>query len=425
MIFGQKSKRRVMGQGSSLAWQQFRNRRSVRWSLRILVFLLLVSFFADFIANDKPLYCKLDGQHQFPILQDLLSIGPWADGIQGGIDQDWYARSYESVVWPIIPYGPTTLDLENSGYANPFEKQRVRSIWFHHWLGTNQIGHDLLAGLIHGTRTALLIGILAMLIASFIGILLGGVAGFFGDDDIKLPLVQVITAVFGIIMGLFWGFGVRSYELEYGNWTEQLVLGVGVFLLVGLVFNVLGMFLGRLPLLSFQVTLPIDLIVMRIIELFNAMPNLLLLLAIISIVPKPSVFTVVLIIGFLGWTGIARFVRAEILRIRNLEYIEAGRALGFSRRRLLFRHALPNAVGPVLVAISFGVAGAVLAEATLSFIGIGVPAEEVTWGRQLYEARSATKAWWLAFFPGLAIFVTVTIFNLLGEGLSEAMRRSA
>jgi peptide/nickel transport system permease protein len=114
-------------------------------------------------------------------------------------------------------------------------------------------------------------------------------------------------------------------------------------------------------------------------------------------------------------------MRAELLKIRELEYIKAAEAMGFSRQRIIFRHALPNALGPVLITIAFGVAGAVLTESSLSFLGLGGGPNEITWGLLLKDARVNFSAWWLAVFPGLAIFVTVTIFNLLGEGLTEAL----
>ena len=127
-----------------------------------------------------------------------------------------------------------------------------------------------------------------------------------------------------------------------------------------------------------------------------------------------------IIIGFIRWTTIARFIRAELLRVRSLEYIEAAHAMGFSNWRIIVRHAIPNSIGPVLITIAFGVASAILIEAFISFLGIGVNGE-VTWGMLLRWARDNTMAWWLAIFPGLAIFITVTIFNLIGDGLTEAL----
>ena len=160
---------------------------------------------------------------------------------------------------------------------------------------------------------------------------------------------------------------------------------------------------------------------MRLIEIMNSIPALILLLAILPILEKESILYVMVIIGLIAWTGIARFIRAELLRVRQLGYIEAAQSMGFGELRILLRHAIPNALTPVLITIAFGIAGAILLEAYLSFLGIGVAAEEVTWGKMLNESRRYIKAWWLAVFPGMGIFVAVAIFNLIGEGLTDAL----
>jgi len=158
---------------------------------------------------------------------------------------------------------------------------------------------------------------------------------------------------------------------------------------------------------------------MRIIEVMNSIPILLIILAAIAMLQKPSIFHIMVIIGLLRWTGIARFIRAELLRVRSLNYVEAAQAMGFSELRIILRHAIPNALTPVLISIAFGVASAILLEAFISFL---IPFDnEITWGSLLREARRAPTAWWLAIFPGLAIFITVTLFNLIGEGLTDAL----
>jgi peptide/nickel transport system permease protein len=128
-----------------------------------------------------------------------------------------------------------------------------------------------------------------------------------------------------------------------------------------------------------------------------------------------------IIIGFTNWTGIARFTRAEFLKIRSLEYVQAAQALGFSEIRIILKHALPNGLAPAFIAIAFGIASAILIESGLSFLGIGVPHDVVTWGSLLNAGKENFNAWWLVVFPGLAIFLTVTIYNLLGEGLRDAL----
>ena len=165
-----------------------------------------------------------------------------------------------------------------------------------------------------------------------------------------------------------------------------------------------------------------DFIVMRGVEVLNSIPTLFLLLAIMAVVRTPSILYIMVIIGLVRWTGIARLVRAELLKVRQQDYILAARAMGFSSWRILFRHALPNSLSPVWTTLAFGIAGAILLEAFLSFLGIGLPVEEVTWGSLLRQiSGSNTRAWWLAVFPGLAIFITVLAFNLIGERLSDIL----
>ena len=175
-----------------------------------------------------------------------------------------------------------------------------------------------------------------------------------------------------------------------------------------------------IPLLNKKTSVPIDIIVQRLIEILLSIPRLFLIIAIVAIA-KPSIFLVMIVIGATSWTEIARFIRAELLKVRSLEYIEASEALGYSNYRILTKHAIPNALSPVLITIAFGIASAILVEAFLSFIGLGLPPEMQTWGKILNEARGAVSAWWMVIFPGFAIFITVTLFNLIGEGLSDAL----
>ena len=127
-------------------------------------------------------------------------------------------------------------------------------------------------------------------------------------------------------------------------------------------------------------------------------------------------------IGFTGWTGVARLVRGEFLKIREIEYVEAVKAIGAGDLRIIFRHILPNALAPVLVVATFGVAGAILTESALSFLGFGVPPPTPSWGEILSQSRAYIDfAWWLAIFPGMAIFITVTAYNLVGEGFRDAI----
>ncbi len=415
MIFGKSTEKKLVQkmEGAEMPrshrimlWERFRKNRMALWSLRILYGLVFLTIFGPFLANEKPLVCKIDGRISFPILQaKKLQTIPWKE------------KEYDWVLFPPIPYSANTLNLDSKNFASPFGEKK--SDQARHWLGTHNLGKDVLAGMIEGTRVAMLVGLIAMSIAAFIGISLGALAGYFGDNGIRLSRGKVYMNLLALFFAFFYGFVVRSYALTEGNGGIELLKSIGIVVFIFLVFNVLAILFKPISFLKEEIPIPLDLLVMRLIEIVNAMPGLLLLLAAIAIIKEPNVFYVMAIIGLISWTSIARFIRAELLRIRRLPYIEAARALGFSEFSILLKHAIPNALGPVLITIAFGIAGAILVESTLSFLSIGT-GEEMTWGRMLSHARVREEAWWLAIFPGLAIFVTVTIFNLIGEGLSEA-----
>jgi len=405
--------------------RQFNKNRLAVWSLRIFYVILFIAIFADFLSNERPLVCKLDGKLMFPVLKQYsvsLGLGKWD---QQFVTKRWDEHNYDFAVWPPIPYSSTTIDKSNRNFVSPFAEQRVKSWRWKHILGTDELGRDVAAGMIHGTRVAISVGIIAMSIASMIGIFLGSLAGYFGDSRLQMSRIRLYLNLLGIVLAVFYAFIARGYAMgegaaESGGFMKQLLISIGIFTGILIIVNLLATVLKKVPLLGNRVNIATDLLIMRLIEVFNSIPGLLLILSIVALT-KPSIINVMVIIGFISWTSIARFIRAELLRIRNLEYIEAAQAMGFSEARIIFRHAIPNALTPVLITIAFGIASAILTEAFLSFLGIGVAAEEVTWGSLLNLARTHFPAWWLAIFPGTAIFITVTIFNLIGEGLTDAL----
>lgn len=164
----------------------------------------------------------------------------------------------------------------------------------------------------------------------------------------------------------------------------------------------------------------IDIIGMRLVEIFEAIPTLFLLLTFVAFFGR-NLYMMMIIIGVTSWSGYARYIRAEFLKLRKQDYVQAAIASGLPLRSVLFRHMLPNGVAPLLVAASFGVASAILAEATLSFLGLGVVGAP-SWGQMLDQAvKSSTFNWWMAAFPGGAIFMTVFAYNLIGEALRDAI----
>lgn len=246
---------------------------------------------------------------------------------------------YDWAVFPPIPYSPRDYlrDQGETGLLAPSRK---------HWLGTEENGADVFSRMIHASRIALGIGFVATGIALFIGVIIGGLMGYFS--------------------------------------------GIA------------------------------DIIGMRLVEIFEAVPTLFLLLTFVAFFGR-SLYIMMVIIGITSWPGYARYVRAEFLKLRQQDYVQAAVASGLPLRSILFRHMLPNGVAPVLVGASFGVASAILAEATLSFLGLGL-VDAPSWGQMLNQAvRSSTFNWWMAAFPGGAIFLTVLAYNLMGDALRDAI----
>jgi peptide/nickel transport system permease protein len=317
-------------------WHRFKRNPIALTGFYVVCFFIFMALFADFIANDKPYYTEYKGKSYFPIFRSYLvrmKLGRWPAEL---LNVEFRKLEDAKSIFPPIPYRPGNINL-----LEPLEPPSER-----HWFGTDKLGRDVMAGMIHGSRVSLSIGFVAVGIAVVIGVVLGAIAGYFG------------------------------------SWT--------------------------------------DLVISRFFEVMLSIPTFFLLITIAALLP-PSIFLTMLIIGATSWVGIARFTRNEFLRIRSLDYVTSAIALGVSDRKVMFRHILPNALAPVIVSVVLGIAGAILVESSLSFLGIGVPAELVTWGSILHEASSTTFAWWLAVFPGFAIFITVLAYYLVGEGLREVL----
>jgi len=199
-------------------------------------------------------------------------------------------------------------------------------------------------------------------------------------------------------------------------WGSRVSLKVG-FIAVGIAI-VIGVFIGSIA--GFYGG-KIDGILMRFVDVMLAFPTFFLILAVISVL-EPNIYTIMVVIGITGWMDVARLVRAEFFTLKERDFVYAAKALGVSNLRLMFRHILPNALSPVFVAATFGIAGAILTESGLSFLGLGIQPPEPSWGNILTPGKDNIEvAWWLSLFPGLAILITVLSYNLVGEGLRDAL----
>jgi peptide/nickel transport system permease protein len=213
------------------------------------------------------------------------------------------------------------------------------------WLGSDASGKDVLSYLIFGARISLTIGLFATVISMFIGIIVGGISGYFGGK--------------------------------------------------------------------------VDMLLQRVVEIMMCFPTFILVLVIVAMTRR-DIFIIMLVLGLTGWAGIARMVRGEFLAQSVRDYVVAGEALGLPRWRIMFRHILPNVLTPLLISATFGVAGSILAESGLAFIGLGDPTAP-SWGMLLDQGRSFIRYAWIIYAPGTAVFLLVTALNLIGNGLSEAL----
>ena len=199
-------------------------------------------------------------------------------------------------------------------------------------------------------------------------------------------------------------------------WGSRISLKVG-FVAVGIA-TLIGIFLGAL---AGYYGGWVDSLIMRFVDLMLCFPAFFLILAVIAIL-EPSIWNIMIVIGVTGWMGVARLVRAEFLTLKSRDFVQAARAMGAGDYRIIFRHILPNSLAPVLVSATLGVAGAILTESALSFLGLGVQPPTPSWGNILTEGKdNISIAWWLSLYPGLAILITVLGYNLLGEGIRDSL----
>ena len=349
----------------SIVRTQFRKNKQGMLGLYLIVTIVAIAMLAPLLANDRPIVCSFKSKVRFPAFATYVDNWvPWQgmryslksfelteryfpfsehyedlEGLSWKEARAQHPDEFGFSVWPPIEWNPHQFD------AGAIKLRP--SLSSGHVLGTDDTGRDVLSRIVHGCVVAITVGVVAMGIATLIGVFLGVVAGYFGK---------------------WW-----------------------------------------------------DLVLSRIVEIVMCFPTFFLIIAVIAFVP-PSIVNIMLVIGLVSWTGIFRLIRGEVLKSRAQEYVTAAEALGIGRGSIMFRHILPNSVAPVFVAVAFGIAGAVLTESSLSFLGFGDPnasswGEVVSQGRQ-YVAEGLTH---LVLAPGIVIFVTLTAFNLFGQGLRDAM----
>jgi peptide/nickel transport system permease protein len=397
---------RAQGRGQwSLVWEQFCQDRLAVGGLVLVGLLFLAAMAAPLIANDKPLLMVIEGRWSSPALRDLfrpptgqelvldrlydLALCWSVTAVLLGLSLSGVLRALRTppalrrrllaaggvvlaAVW-LVPFILVTSPLDKSDYRSQVRELRNAD---RGWALFAPIPYDPLEQLTSAgplcppNRQHLM-----------------------GTDSVSRDVLARI--LYGARVSLSVGF-----------------VGVGIYVLIGVLIGAVAAYYGRW----------VDIILSRCIEIVMCFPTFLLILTIVAFLEQRSILNIMVVIGLTGWTGVARLVRGEVLRQKELDYVSAARALGLSDARIIVRHVLPNSLAPVLVSATFGVAGAILTESGLSFLGLGVQMPTPSWGQLLNEARNGVDTyWWLTVWPGVLIFFAVTVYNLVGEGLRDAL----
>ena len=347
-------------------WENFKANRRGYWSFWIFMVLFVGSLFANVIANDRPLMIKYDGHLYWPVLFNYAETTFGGDFETTADYRDPYiqkqiAAKGGSIIWPPIRYSYDThnLDLPTPAPSPPtwrLTEEQCKSVvqkkglkgcrdLEYNWLGTDDQGRDVLARLIYGFRISVLFGLSLTIISSIIGIVAGGVQGYFG------------------------------------GWID----------------------------LGFQ----------RFIEIWNSIPYLYLLLIISAVLP-PGFFVLLGIMALFSWVTLVGLVRAEFLRGRNFEYIQAARALGVSNAVIMFRHLLPNAMVATMTFLPFIVSSSVMTLTALDFLGFGLPPGSPSLGELLSQAKANIQAPWLGFAGFFSVAIMLSLLIFIGEGVRDA-----
>ena len=379
---------------------------SVRGAWIFLMMVMMIALFGPLLSNEKPYYCKLEGQGYFPLFSGIAE-NQLSNAHPAHSPVSWRNTKFEAVWRAPVPYSFHTLDLQTGVYARPLASREDTR--YRHWLGTDALGRDVLAGMIRGCRVSLMIGLGSMLIALMIGVPLGALGAWWGNKDLKGFAGQWVVALISVLLIIYvW---LTPLQPLY-KWLVTIIL-LTVALWSGYRWH--HQYTGRF-------SVPFDRMVMGVISIIDGFPAIFLILVLVAVLPVKGWVVIMGIIALLRWPSMARYMRAEVFKMKEANYIKAVRILNVPPMRILRLHIIPFAFRPVMISFIFGVASAILAESALSFLGIGLPAEEMNWGRLLAQARNHFEAWWLVVFPGCAIFFTLLSLYTIGNEYQKEVR---
>ncbi|MDQ3143197.1 MAG: ABC transporter permease [Bacteroidota bacterium] len=387
----------------SLYQEYFRRMPIAFGSLHVF---LIVFLFTGFIVSEKPVFCIYKGTiHSFIFNQKLPKGSELEKDFYLEAEQNWQNLTFDFVVWPLVVKDPYHLDQYNS-WKRPFSYDSSQQVFF--LAGTYELGKDVGVHLLYGFRKSMLIGFLSMLFATILGLLLGISATVNSTGKFRMNRMQ---------KGLIWiSILVSIYMLMTGiELREVKILWVLLVLLIGIILLYRLAFKKRETTTEFNV----DFIVLRWIESVKSIPFLMVILLLIQWVERPGPMFISYLIALYYSAVLAQYARISATKWRNQAFIQAAHSLGLSERRIMFRHILPFVVKDLIPLIVFGMASAILLESSISFLGLGLPVDEISLGNMMQSGRNNLSAWWVMLFPGFLIFWIVWVFQSLGNELSK------
>jgi peptide/nickel transport system permease protein len=366
---------------------------SVIW----ITLIFFLGIFGKLICNENPIYQN----GKSPLISSLLFDLKLTNYDTAQLVN--FKNAHETAIFTFIPYSSTTLDSENSNFVSPFGQQQIKKIRFRHWLGTDDLGRDILAGIINGCFSAIIVGLFSVFIAFIIGLCFGITAGYYANTLYKLNIIQLI--IITISIGLtYWLLFIVPVSI--GKLFIILIFLTNYFLLT---------LLSKIKISKFSI--PIDIIIMRLVEILKSIPTLLLIIVLCGLIANNSYWIIIGIIAFVSWGQFARISRADTFKVKNLDYITYAKQNGMSNIRIIYKHVLPNVLANSIALMVLAIPSAIIAESVLSFLGIGFPPEHVSWGTLLAQAKNNISAWWLFVFPTLFLLFTTLSINKIGQRL--------
>lgn len=366
-----------------------------RWYILIFVFYGLVGLFNSFIANNKPIIAQKGGEYFFPAFNDFardLGLKKSAFIYNQEVRYDWQVNT-------LVPY-LASQPSSNIGFHAPSSA---------HILGSDELGRDVLAGIVRGCYTSFRIGLFGTLLCGFFGVFLGIASGYFENYGIKLNLIQWTLLCLLISIAIF--YWIYPFA-DFSFYPFMLAILIGIIIYLTLKIT------HRLNIKKYY--FPLDAIINKIIEIRKSIPSLIIVLACLPLFTHRSVNNVILLIVILGWTNFARHGRAETLSLKQREFVTASKMMGADFLHIFRYHLLPNMKSTLLALAISSFTANILLESTLSFLSMGLPPTEVSWGSMIAESRENMNAWWMFVFPGLTLMILVFSLNYFStQYLSE------